>query len=71
MKVTETIEKEFNPDRIALTKLNDGKFEVSFFERTEYTPFRSGEFSEKHFKIFDNLSDACKYFSLYLKELEQ
>ena len=71
MKVTETIEKEFNPDRIALTKLSSGKFEVSFFERRDYMSFSSGEFSEKHFKTFDNLSDACNYFSLYLEELQK
>lgn len=71
MKVTETIEKEFNLDRIALTKLSDEKIEVSFYEKREHLSFDGRDFANKHFKYFDNLSDACNYFSMYLKELEK
>lgn len=71
MKVTETIEKEFNPVRIALTKLSDGRFEVGFFEEKDFISFNSERFFQRHAKTFDNLSEACNYFSLYLKELEK
>jgi hypothetical protein len=71
MKVTETIEKEFQPDRIALTRISDGKFRVGFFEERDYLNFGGEQFMERHSKDFDNLSDACNYFSLYLKELEK
>lgn len=71
MKVTETIVKEFKPDRIAITKLIDGKFEVGFFEEKDFVSFSDERFYQQHKEEFGNLLDACNYLNSHLKELEK